>query len=68
MNLSNSKCQYVYAGGLRGRYLDGVWCCSLPSFWSRHFSNIEIGLEIHGTEATRSAYPSSCFDEGQLYC
>ncbi len=61
----NSIYQHECAGGLHGRSLSGVFCCSLPSSWILRPSSIEIGPEMPGNGATRSAYPSSCSGKGQ---
>ncbi len=61
----NPICLHECFGELHGRCLGGVLCCSGPSSWILCPSSMETGPEMHGNEATRSAYPSSCSDEGQ---
>ena len=43
-------------------FMVGVWVVFgvmiSPVFWNQHPSSNEIGLEMHGIEATRIAYPS----------
>jgi hypothetical protein len=55
-------------GGLLGRSLGGVFCCSPPSSWILRPSSIKIGPEMPGNGTTRSAYPSFFSGKGQWYC
>jgi hypothetical protein len=57
--------QHECVGGLHGRSLSDVLCCSPRSSWILHPSSIKIGPEMPGNIATRSAYPSFCSGEGQ---
>ncbi len=45
-------------GGIHGRSLGGILCCSPPSSWILCPSSIEIGPEMPGNRATRSSYLS----------
>ena len=49
--------QHEWGSGPHGRMRDDVLCCSRPSFWRLYPSNSEIGLEIHGSEASESGCP-----------
>jgi hypothetical protein len=60
----NPICLDECVGGLHGRSLGGVLCCSQLSSWILHPGSIKTGPEMPCNGATRSAYPSSCSGKG----
>ncbi len=56
---------HVRFNALHGRCQGDVLRCSRPSFWIQHPSSIETDPVMLCNVATRSAYPSSYFCEGQ---